>query len=178
MFRLPKGSLLRKLYAFEPLLSLVRGVLGLPALFRLADGIGCCTVNVFRPGDEQGWHYDETEFSVTLMLSAADEGGLFDFFPALRREGGSCPQVQEEHEAIGRALEGRTEGMQRLPLTPGALAIFQGRTALHRVGQVKGSATRLVAVLAFNEKPGIENSEAVRELFWGRKTPESRTDIP
>ena len=49
------------------------GVLGLPELHRLADGIGCCTVNVFRPGDEQGWHYDETEFSVTLMLAEAEK---------------------------------------------------------------------------------------------------------
>ena len=49
------------------------GVLGLPELHRLADCIGCCTVNVFRPGDEQGWHYDETEFSVTLMLAEAEK---------------------------------------------------------------------------------------------------------
>ena len=175
---LPPHSLLRKLYAYEPLLELVRGVLGLATLHRNADGIGCCTVNVFQPGEEQGFHYDETMFSVTLMLAEAEAGGQFDYFPNLRREHGSPEEVATEHAAIQRALEGSTDGLHNLPIRPGALAIFNGHHALHRVDVVKGSATRLVAVLAFNEKADVKNSEEVRELFWGRRVPTPRDDVP
>ena len=164
---LPEGSRLRALYQWEPLLRFVRSVLGLPALHRLDDGIGACTVNVFREGDEQGWHFDETEFSTTLMLTAADDGGDFEYVPAMRKN----MKDGSEHSAVSAALDGSREGIRRLPLTPGALAIFRGHCSLHRVTQNRGETTRLVAVLAFNASPGVSNSEYVRELFWGRRHP-------
>jgi ectoine hydroxylase-related dioxygenase (phytanoyl-CoA dioxygenase family)/alkylated DNA repair dioxygenase AlkB len=173
---LPEHSLLRKLYAYEPLLDLVRGVLGLTTLYRNADDIGCCTINVFRPGDEQGFHYDETMFSVTLMLTEDEGGGgLFDYFPNLRtRENGN---LDEEYRAIQQALEGSTKGIVNLPIQPGSLAIFNGHNALHRVSMVE-SKIRLVAVLAFNEEADVKNSEEVRELFWGRRVASPRDDVP
>ena len=175
---LPKHSLLRKLYAYEPLRLLISCVLGLTTLHRNADDIGCCTVNVFRPGDEQGFHYDETMFSVTLMLTEDEGGGgLFDYFPNLRKKKASLDELSEEYRSIQQALEGSTKGMVNLPLHPGSLAIFNGHYALHRVSAVQ-STTRLVVVLAFNEEAGVTNSEEVRELFWGRHVASPRDDIP
>jgi len=165
----------------------VRGVLGLPSLHPLADGIGDCTCNVFHPGDEQGWHYDESEFSVTLMLSSAEEGGEFQYIPHCRSppDGGQSGEREEEYGRIGVALNSNKDddlspvgGLRNLPLAPGSLAIFKGRTALHRVTVVGGLQTRLVAVLTYNQDPGISNSEDVRELFWGRRHPLVSVEVP
>ena len=52
--QLPRGSLLRQLYQWEPLREFVRRVVGASELHPLADAIGACTVNVFRTGMEQG----------------------------------------------------------------------------------------------------------------------------
>ena len=165
-----RPALLRQLYEWPPLLEFVRRILGRPQLHRLADPIGACTVNVFRPGDEQGWHFDESEFSTTLMLAAADSGGVFDYARALRRSDGS-----EAETTVAALLSGDPEAgaalLRRLPIVPGALAVFGGRAALHRVTCVGGEATRLVAVLTFCESPGESNSADVRELFWGRRLP-------
>jgi alkylated DNA repair dioxygenase AlkB len=167
--QLPHASPLRALYEWLPLREFVRQVVGAEALFPLDCPIGACTVNVFRPGMEQGWHFDEAEFSVTLMLTGADAGGHFDFAKGLReagRVGGA-----EEAAAIGALMAGGAEGLRRLPIVPGTLSIFRGHTALHRVTPVEGSRTRLVAVLTFNRAPGVKNSPAVTTCFWGRREP-------
>jgi len=51
---------------------------------------------------------------------------------------------------------------------PGTLQIFGGRYCLHRVEPVHGGRDRLVAVLCFASEPGVVNSRAVQEMFWGR----------
>lgn len=100
------------------------------------------------------------------MLTEPEDGGEFEFIKALR----SDPVASDR---IGALLDGgMDEGRRKqLPLARGTLAIFAGHTALHRVAPVKGKATRLVAVLAYNKAPGVTNSESVRELFWGRRQP-------
>lgn len=167
---LPRGSQLRALYEWLPLREFVRRVVGAPEeLHPLDCPIGACTVNVFKPGMEQGWHFDEAEFSVTLMLTAAEAGGHFDFAKGLReagRVGGPA-----EAAAIGELLTGETENLRRLPLSPGTLSIFRGHTALHRVTPVEGARTRLVAVLTFSRRKGVKNSAAVTRCFWGRTEP-------
>lgn len=153
---------LRALYNWDPLVEFIRAVLDVPTLYRLADPLGALSINVFRPGDEHEWHFDEAEYSTTIMLQEADDGGFFEYVPRLRQADGS------EADRIAALLDGDETGVQRLPFSVGDLSIFGGRTALHRVTKVEGDTTRLVAVLTFNTKPGVTNSEAVRRLFWGR----------
>ena len=38
----------------------------------------------YLPGDELGWHFDNADFVVTLMLQAPHSGGGFEFAPMLR----------------------------------------------------------------------------------------------
>ena len=45
---------------------------------RFADPFGACSINVYRDGGEHGWHFDESEFTVTL--SAAGPGAREDAF--------------------------------------------------------------------------------------------------
>ena len=159
---LPAGSPLRRLYEWDNLIEFVRLVLGRPTLYRLADPLGALSINVFRPGGHHAWHFDEAEYTTTIMLQEAEEGGYFEYMPHLRRPDGG------EYGTIRRVLDGDERDVQRLPFTAGTLSIFAGCLSMHRVTEVLGDRLRLVAVLAFNGAPGVTNSDEVCQLFWGR----------
>ena len=159
--RIGEDSSLRRLYLWDPLKDFIAAVLGKPVLHRFADPLGACSVNVFVDGGEHGWHFDESEFSVTLMLQAPESGGSFEYVPGIRGH-------EDENAIVAAVLDGDRDRVLELPFTAGALLIFGGRQTLHRVTRVTGAVPRLVPVLAYAERPGLTNSETVRELFWGR----------
>lgn len=160
--RLPPSSSLRALYEWDPLLSFMGAVLGYPKLYRFADPLGALSINVFRDGDRHAWHFDESEFSTTLMLQAADKGGEYEYVPNTRTDDG------ENYETVRRILAGEHNEVLRLDYTPGDLLVFSGRRSIHRITEVQGDTSRLVAILCFSTRPREVNSEAVRMLFWGR----------
>ena len=165
------NSLLKKLYLWDPLKDFIGAVLGKQKLHRLADPFGACSINVFVDGGEHGWHFDESEFTVTLMLNAPEQGGEFEYAPKIRG-------LDKEQQIVESILNGNREGVIKLPFTPGTLLIFGGNQTIHRVTKVKGSEPRLVPVLCYSEKPDAQNSEAVRQLFWGRTGPtESKSNF-
>ena len=164
--RIGEDSSLRRLYLWDPLKDFVSAVLGKSRLHRFADPLGACSVNVFVDGGEHGWHFDESEFTVTLMLQAPQSGGAFQYVPGVR----GCVR---EKAIVAAVLDGDRDHVRELPFTPGALLIFGGRQTLHRVTRVGGPRPRLVPVLAYAERPGLKNSDTVRKLFWGRTGTES-----
>ena len=136
-------------------------VLAKPQLHPFADPLGACSVNVFVDGGEHGWHFDESEFSITLMVQAPESGGAFEYVPRIRGRA-------DEKSVVAAVLDRDRRHVRELPFTAGALLIFGGRETLHRVTRVSGTMPRLVPVLAYAERPGLENSDDVRVLFWGR----------
>ncbi|OED41701.1 hypothetical protein AB833_09135 [Chromatiales bacterium (ex Bugula neritina AB1)] len=163
---IPDGSSLKQLYQWDPLKDFIGHVLGKSSFYRFADPFGACSINVFVEGGEHGWHFDESEFTVTLMLQAPESGGSFEYVPQIRG-------LPEEKTIVGRVLDGDREGVVELPFTAGTLLIFGGNQTLHRVTRVSGERARLVPVLCYAEEPDLVNSEAVRQLFWGRSGAES-----
>ena len=159
--RIGDDSSLRRLYLWDPLKDFVGAVLGKPRLHRFADPLGACSVNVFVDGGEHGWHFDESEFTVTLMLQAPESGGAFEYVPGIRGR-------EDEKAIVATVLDGDRDPVLELPFTAGTLLLFGGRRTLHRVTRVGGARPRLVPVLTYAERPGLRNSEAVRKLFWGR----------
>lgn len=159
--RLTKDSSLRRLYQWDRLNDFIGAVLGKPRLHRFADPLGACSVNVYVDGGEQGWHFDESEFSVTLLVQSAETGGAFEYVPRIRGRA-------DEISTVEAVLDGDRRQVRELPFEAGVLLIFAGRQTLHRVIRVSGARPRLVPVLACAERPGLVNSEEVRILFWGR----------
>jgi hypothetical protein len=153
---------LRKLYLWDPLATFVGAVLERQPFYRFADPLGACSVNVFRPGMGHGWHFDEAEFAVTLMLQTAEKGGEFDYVSFLR------PRRGEDFDVVRTVLDGDESKVRRLPFEPGTLSIFNGRRSLHRVTRCSGRRDRLVAILCFASEPNAVNSDAFRKLYWGR----------
>jgi hypothetical protein len=156
-----ESTALRRLYRWDPLKDFIGFVLGKQEFHRFADPLGALSINVFVDGGEHGWHFDESEFTVTLMLQPPEEGGEFEYVPQIRG-------LSNEKQLVADVLGGSREGVVRLPFTAGTLLIFGGRQTIHRVTRVRGERPRLVPVLCYSEKPGMTNSESVRKLFWGR----------
>jgi hypothetical protein len=161
---LPQSSPLRLLYQWEPLKDFIASVLGLPALHRMADPLGALNVTIMDRGHEQGWHFDNTDFVVSLALQASDEGGDFECASAIRET-----PVDENYDEVASVLHGvASDRVRVLPMTPGTLMIFVGRNSLHRVSKVVGDRPRYVGLLAYDERPDTDSSEIFKLVRYGR----------
>ena len=181
---LDAGGALRRLYGSDALLELVRKVTN-ATVFRLEDPLGAASINVFEPGWEHAWHYDEAEFTVTLSLQRGDSGGDFEFTTPLRSTRADLAptataavvNAHSQYDVLPRrphddANDGDEPPAARVaPFAPGTLQIFAGRYSFHRVSPVVGATTRLVAVFCFTNEPGFVNTPDVQEMFWGRAVP-------
>jgi hypothetical protein len=159
--QIAQDSSLRRLYQWDPLKDFIGYVLDKSEFYRFADPLGACSINVFVDGGEHGWHFDESEFTVTLMLQAPESGGAFEYVPQIRGK-------PDEKKIVASILDGNRSQVVELPFSAGTLLIFGGSQTIHRVTRVHGKRPRLVPVLSFAEQEDAKNSEAVRELFWGR----------
>jgi alkylated DNA repair dioxygenase AlkB len=160
--QIPTGAPIRRLYESDDLTKFIAAVLGKTELYRSADPFDAVMIALFDDGDELGWHFDRSEFAVTVMYQEAENGGHFEYYPGLRSA------ENDNHETIEKTLRGDGEGAVRLPSGPGSLAIFHGRNALHRVSPIAGSRPRINSVLTYGEKPDMRLNELTQGLFYGR----------
>ncbi|HEY5701432.1 MAG TPA: hypothetical protein VIT83_05035 [Gammaproteobacteria bacterium] len=160
--RLGADSTLRGFYAWDPLVSFMGAVFGNQRIYRSADPLGAVSIDVFREGHRHAWHFDELEYTTSLMLQASEEGGLFEYVPNTR------PNGNDTHETLTRILRDEHNDVSRPATSPGDLLVFSGRRSIHRVTEVRGHTSRLAAVLCFSKRPNAVNSEEVRRLIWGR----------
>ncbi len=116
-----------------------------------------------QAGRELGWHFDNSALAVTMLLQAPRAGGVFEYIPAVR----DTDAGDMAFDRVGAVLDG-TENVHQLAFDPGALVLFRGRDAIHRVTPVQGDITRLLVVFAYNEAPGIALSASARTTFYGR----------
>ena len=158
----PADSPIRQLYEWTPLLEFVAALLGLDAIYRYADPLGALNLAVMTDGEELQWHFDQTDFVVSLALQDSDDGGDFEVVPQIR-----TPD-DERYDAVARVLAGDDDGVITLPMTPGTLLVFAGRNSLHRVSPIHGETPRLVALFGYDTKPGTMSSELLKAVRYGR----------
>lgn len=158
----PEDSPVRCLYEWAPVIAFVGAVLERAPLYRYADPMGALNLAVMGDGDELQWHYDQTDFVVSLALRDADVGGDFEVAPKLRSD------TDENYSGVSRVLAGDTHEVTRLPMTPGTLLIFAGRHSLHRVSPIAGRTERLVALLGYDTKPGTKSTPHLQRQRYGR----------
>ncbi len=159
--RIPAESALHLLYDWDPLKTFVAAALGKTELFRYADPLGALSLNVMEDGDECEWHFDQADFVVSIALQDAETGGDFLYAPLVRSPG------DENYAGVAQVLAGETEPT-RIPMTPGTLLLFEGRHSIHCVSPTAGPTPRLVALLAYDTKPGTCASELLQQSRYGR----------
>ncbi len=104
--QIPADSLLRRLYDSSNLRRFIAAVIGVPRLHPYEDPLGSLNVNVFDPGQQLGWHFDNADFAVTLMLQAAEGGGVYEYVPGLRPRTGKTTRPSRESSTAGATGSG------------------------------------------------------------------------
>ncbi|GAB49709.1 HalD/BesD family halogenase [Mobilicoccus pelagius] len=163
--RIPTDAPLRRLYESDDLTAFIAAVLRKDRLYRSADPLDVFQVTAFHPGEELGWHFDNSEFSMTVMYQEAESGGQFVYAPGLRSED------DENEDGVAAVLAGDESGLKVLPSAPGTLAFFRGEHALHRVTPIEGNRPRINSVLTYGERPDMRLSDLTSEIFYGRTSP-------
>jgi hypothetical protein len=157
----PPDSVLRQLYESDTLLAFLGDALGF-AVYRYDDPLGGLNLAVMRDGDELYWHFDQTDFVVSLAIQSSSAGGEFEYAPMIRDAG------DERYDDVAALLAGRHAGVVKVPMTPGTLMLFEGRHSIHRVTPIRGTVPRYVGLFGYDRKPGTCSSELLREIRYGR----------
>jgi hypothetical protein len=158
----PANSLIRRLHEWDGLLAFFEVALRKPKLWRYADPLGALNLAVMVDGDELLWHFDQTDFVVSLMLQRSTRGGAFEYVPHIRNA------TEPNFSRVQRLLEGDRTAVITLDLAPGTLALFEGRYAIHRVSPIEGSEPRLIALFGYDTKPGTMSSDLLKQRRYGR----------
>ena len=175
--QIPQNSLIQSLYYHNAFREFLQQVLQIENIHPYQDPLSSINVHYASEGQELGWHFDNSAFAITLLLQKPSQGGHFEYVPNLRHSNesgsgsGSGSGAEEESEREYKDVEGVLDGRivpKRLDINPGTLVFFRGRDSLHRVTKVVGDTTRIIVILAYNEKEGIELSEEARMTFYGR----------
>ena len=162
---MPADSPLRVLYEWTPLTQLLAAILDRGPLHPYADPFGALNLAVMGAGDQLQWHFDQTDFVVSLAIQTASSGGHFEVAPRIRTE------HDEHYDAVAAVLGGDHAAVVTLPMTPGTLLVFEGRYSLHRVSPIDGPVLRHVGLLAYDTKPGTMGSDLLRRDRYGRTEP-------
>jgi len=159
---IPPDGLLERIYRWPPLRAFIARTLGFAELYPYADPLAAVNVLVYPPGTQTGWHFDNANFTVTLMLRQAQQGGAYEYAPFIRAP------VEENYPAIEAVFAGQSTAVRTLEQSAGDLVVFQGRYTLHRVTEVSGADSRIIGVLAYDVNPGTELTVHTRRMFYGR----------
>jgi hypothetical protein len=162
---IPRTSVLRLLYEWDPLKDLIEAVLERGPVYRYADPFGALNLAVMGQGEQLQWHFDQTDFVVSLAIQSAETGGDFEVAPRIRSA------ADERYDAVAAVLAGDHSAVQTLPMTPGTLLVFEGRHSLHRVSPIGGARWRHVGLLAYDTTPGTMGSDLLRADRYGRTSP-------
>lgn len=163
----PVDNPVRRLFESEVMTDFLTEVLaeisnGGP-LYRMADPLGALNLTVMESGHVQGWHYDSTDFVVSIAIQSSDGGGEFECARDIR-------DADDEHyDDVASVLDGRADDLVRVyPMTPGTLMVFMGRYSIHRVAPVTGSTPRIVALLGYDTRPDANSSDGLKLARYGR----------
>ncbi len=161
----PSTSLIRQLFESDDFRAFLSGVLGRSPLYRYADPIGALNVAVMTEGDQLGWHFDQTDFVVSLAIQSSESGGDFENAALLRG-------ADENYDEVAAVLRGdRRDEVVVEPMTPGTLMLFEGRRSLHRVTPIAGDRPRYVALFGYDTKPDTMSSDLLKQIRYGRTEP-------
>ena len=133
-------------------------------LYPMADPLAAFNVMAYAEGQALNWHFDRSEFTVTLLLQAPEFGGIFEYRTDLRTAD------DPNYDGVADLLNGQDPLMRQMNVMPGTLNVFKGVNTPHRVTQVQGSRARMIAVLTYYERPGAMFTQTEQLGFYGRTT--------
>lgn len=161
--QIASDSPLKTFYRSDAVRDLVAAIVAEGDLFLNEDPYQPANYVCYRDGDESSWHFDEdSSFTMTLMIQAAENGGLFEMSPDTRSA------TSENYEHVSEVLMGGcSEEIVSVGRAPGELCIFRGSQSLHRVTQVAGSDLRIMGVFVYEFTRGCVGDPEVNATIYG-----------
>ena len=161
--QIPYNSKLKQLYNYSGFKKFVAKIVGEKKLYPYDDPLSSINVHYAGEGQELNWHFDNSEFAITLLLQSPLEGGKFEYIKNFR----NAEKNEMNFDGVAELLNGSVKP-ETLIIEPGTLVLFRGRNSIHRVTPSSGERNRILVVLAYNSQPGIALSESARKTFYGR----------
>ena len=159
-----KTGPLRSIHDFDGFDQFLKDCFEQDTFYRYADPLADVIINTATEGNGFPWHFDTNNFTVTLAIQNAEEGGAFEYAPAIR-------EGSENFEEVSRVLEGTSDKVRVLELEPGDLQLFLGRYSLHRVAPLPGQRPRYVAIFSYVEQPDMVGNPERTQQLYGRTLP-------
>ena len=162
---IPPGDAIRRVYEWDGLMDWLALAIGRERVYRYADPLGGLNVAVMEAGEHLLWHFDQTDFVVSILLQDCEKGGNFEYVQHIR-----TPDAPN-YARVEALLDGAREGVVTLDITPGTMALFMGRYSIHRVTPIEGATPRLIALLGYDTQPGVMSSDHLKMRRYGRTEP-------
>lgn len=158
--RFVAGGPLRGIYDTPGFDEFIRDCLQADSFHRYADPLADVIINSAGAGPGFPWHFDTNDYTVTLAIQVAEQGGEFEYAPNVRT-------ADDEHfDAVTHVLDGTSDRVRTLILQPGDLQIFLGRHSLHRVAPLAGPRPRYVGIFSYVDQPDmVATPERCRQLY-------------
>ena len=153
---------LTDVYEWPNFRKFIAATMELPILHLMDDELARVNVLSYRPGEALNWHFDRSEFTITMLLQRAAKDGIFQYRRELRTD------TNPNYEVVGRMIAGNDPEVISVDVEPGALNVFRGHNTAHRVTTVSGDKERMVAVFSLYEKPGVRFSDSENMGFYRR----------
>ena len=152
----------RQIYEWPALARFLANVMQKGKLYVMDDPLA--GVNAIAYYDKEGlnWHFDRSEFTTTLLLQAPLAGAEFQYRYNLRSE------FDPNYKGVAKLLRNQDPDVKTVSLNAGDLNVFKGKNTAHRIRPVEGEKPRIIAVLAYYEKPGRLFTPAEQQGFYGR----------
>ena len=156
-----KNSSLFEIYNSKTIKKFYCDILNVNKLYPYYDPLSSININYYNNGDGLGWHFDNSDFTITLLVKNCLKGGDYEFFNKIRYNNGN-----EDYEVITEILDEKIKG-QKVESQIGDLMIFKGKESIHRVAKVI-NGERILITFNYNINEGISLSEESRKTFFGR----------
>ncbi len=159
----PSGPL-RGIHDYVAFDSFICDCLQARGFYRYADPLADVIINMAEEGEGFPWHFDTNNFTVTLAIQNARQGGAFEYAPNIRSDGENFGEVR-------KVLDGTSDKVVTLELEPGDLQLFLGRYSLHRVAPLVGELPRYVAIFSYVEEPDMVGAPERTKQLYGKVLP-------
>ena len=160
----PKNSTLRTIFDFPYFDSFIKHCVREENFYRYADPLADVIINMAEEGNGFPWHFDTNDFTVTIAIQNAENGGEFQYVPKIRNK-------DENFEEVKKVLNGSSKKIISIELQPGDLQIFFGRNSIHRVAPLIGKKPRYVAIFSYVGEPGMIGSPERTKQLYGKTLP-------
>ena len=159
-----KKSTLRTIFDFPYFDSFIKYCVRGENFYRYADPLADVIINMAEEGNGFPWHFDTNDFTVTIAIQNAENGGEFEYVPKIRNK-------DENFEEVKKVLNGSSKKIISIELQPGDLQIFFGRNSIHRVAPLIGKKPRYVAIFSYVGEPGMIGSPERTKQLYGKTLP-------